>query len=262
MKKYTLILLLLSLTCLSCEEIIDVDLQDASPVLVAEGSIMLNGLCNIRLTYTSDYFDSTSSPVEENAIISISDSENRSEILEYEGDGFYSGNTISGLPGHTYTLTISTGNSQYTAQSRLFSRPEILQLDYEMLDIPHYYTDTIFTMKVAIVDDRFEENYYMFRYYRNGEMLNDFYSTYSDRLIAHDTIVYSEYSLAFYRGDTVQVELFAIDEGVYRYFNLVNDVLFSAMSSSTPFNPASNFTPNILGYFMAASSDSQSIIID
>ncbi|MGM0665898.1 MAG: DUF4249 family protein [Bacteroidota bacterium] len=262
MKKYKFIFLVLSLTCLSCEEVIDVDLKDASPVLVAEGSIILNDVCNMRLTYTSDYFDSTSVPVEENAIISISDSEERSEILEYIGEGFYRGNIITGLPGHTFTLTISTGNKQYTARSSLYSKPELLQLDYEMLDIPHYYRDTIYTVKTAIVDDLFEENYYMFRYYRNGEMLNDFYSTYSDRLITHDTIVYSEYSLAFYRGDTVRVELYSIDQGVYNYFNLVNDVLFSAMNSSTPFNPASNFSPDILGYFMAASFDSQSIIID
>ncbi|MEE4215250.1 MAG: DUF4249 family protein [Bacteroidales bacterium] len=262
MKKYILIFLVLSTACLSCEEIIDVDLQDASPVLVAEGSIILNDVCNMRLTYTSDYFDSTSVAVEENAIISISDSEERSEILEYMGEGYYRGNIITGLPGHTFTLTISTGNEQYTARSSMYSKPELLQLDYEMLNIPHYYTDTIYTVKTAIVDDLFEENYYMFRYYRNGEMQNNFYSTYSDRLITHDTIVYSEYSLAFYRGDTVHVELYAIDQGVYNYFNLVNDVLFSAMNSSTPFNPASNFSPGILGYFMAASFDSQSIIID
>lgn len=262
MKKYILILLVLSLACLSCEEIIDVDLQDSSPVLVAEGSIMLNGTCNIRLSYTSDYFDSNAQPVEESARISISDSEERSEILEYTGEGYYKGNIITGLPGHTYTLTINTGSREYRARSSMHSKPELLQLDYEMLDIPHYYTDTIYTIKSAIVDDLFEENYYMFRYYRNGEMLNDFYSTYSDRLISHDTVVYSEYSLAFYHGDTVRVELFSIDQGVYNYFKLVNDVLFSAMNSSTPFNPASNFSPNILGYFMAASRDSQTIIID
>jgi len=246
---------------MACEEVIDINLNNASPVLVAEGSILLNDICRVRLSYTSDYFDSDLPLAEENAVISISDSENRSEVLEHQGEGFYQGNIIKGLPGQVYSLRIRAGNKDYLARSSLNSQPELLLLDYEQLDIPHYYHDTIFTVKIAIVDDRHEENYYLFRYYRNGEMLKDYYSTYSDRFLAADTIVYSEYRLDFYRGDTVRVELYAIDQAIYNYFNLVNDVLFSAMSSSTPFNPSSNFSPGILGYFMAASFDSESIII-
>jgi len=263
MRRVLIILLSLSIYIfISCEEVIDVNLNDTSPVLVAEGSIMLNDVCHIRLSYTSDYFNSDSASIEENAIISIADSEERSEILEYNGAGYYSGNTITGLPGHIYTLTINVNNREYSARSALNSKPVLLQLDYEQLDIPHYYEDTIYTIKSAIVDDRFEENYYLFRYYRNGEMLNDYYSTYSDRFISADTVVYSEYRLDFYRGDTVRVELYAIDQGIFNYFNLVNDVLFSAMSSSTPFNPTSNFSPGILGYFMASSFDSETIVIN
>ncbi|MDT8402144.1 MAG: DUF4249 family protein [Bacteroidales bacterium] len=262
MKGAYMIILSIVLACMSCEEIIDINLNDAAPVLVAEGSILLNDICRVRLSYTSDYFDSDLPLPEENAVISIADSENRSEVLENLGGGFYEGNIIKGLPGHTYTLSISAGSKDYLARSTLNRQPELLLLDYEQLDIPHYYNDTIFTIKSAIVDDIHAENYYLFRYYRNDEMIRGYYSTYSDRFLSADTIVYSEYRLDFYRGDTVRVELYAIDKAIYTYFNLVNDVLFSAMSSSTPFNPSSNFSPGILGYFMAASFDSESIIIN
>lgn len=260
--KRMLIVTILVLALVACEEVIDINLNDASPALVAEGSILLNDVCHVRLSYTSDYFNSEEQPPEENAVISISDSENRSEILDHLGGGYYKGNVIMGLRGHTYTLRINTGGTEYVARSTLNRQPELLQLDYEQLDIPHYYQDTIYTIKSAIVDDRHIENYYLFRYYRNGDMIRDYFSTYSDRFLATDTIVYSEYRMDFYRGDTVKVELYAIDEGMYKYFNLVNDALFSAMISSTPFNPASNFEPLIPGYFMAASVDSDSIIID
>ncbi|MEA1886417.1 MAG: DUF4249 family protein [Bacteroidota bacterium] len=262
MKKAFFIIFITSFVAISCEEVIDINLNDSSPRLVAEGSILYNSVCNVRLTYTSNYFDTTGATVEENAIITISDSEERSEVLEYTGEGNYRGDVITGLPGHIYTITITVSNNEYQAQSSLHHHPTLLKLIYEELEIPHYTEKTIYTIKSLIVDDRYHENYYLFRYYRNGEMLNDYYSTYSDRFIQSDTVLYSDYMLDFYRGDTVKVEFYAIDRKVYNYFNLVNDVLFSPMNSSTPFNPASNFTGGILGYFMAASFDSKTIIID
>lgn len=261
MKKALFIILITSFIAMSCEEVIDVNLNESSPSLVAEGSILYNSLCNVRLTYTSSYFDTAGYAFEDEAIITISDSEERSEVLEYTGEGNYRGDAIKGLPGHTYTMSITVGNNEYQAQSKLNPPPTLLQLKYEELDIPHYTEKTIYTIKSLIVDDRYQENYYLFRYYRNNEMLNDHYSTYSDRFIQSDTVAYSDYMLHFHAGDTVKVELYAIDREVYNYFNLVNDVLFSAMNSSTPFNPSSNFSGDILGYFMAASFDSETIII-
>ncbi|MFO7853522.1 MAG: DUF4249 family protein [Bacteroidota bacterium] len=262
MKKALYIILITSFIAISCEEVIDVNLNESSPSLVTEGSILYNSLCNVRLIYTSSFFDTAGYAFEDEAIITISDSEERSEVLEYIGEGNYRGNVITGLPGHTYTMSITVGDNEYRAQSKLNLHPTLLQLKYEELEIPHHTEKTIYTIKSLIVDDRYHENYYLFRYYRNGEMLNDHYSTYSDRFIQSDTVAYSDYMLHFYGGDTVKVELYAIDREVYNYFNLVNDVLFSARNSSTPFNPSSNFSGDILGYFMAASLDTKTIIID
>ncbi|MBS0010428.1 MAG: DUF4249 domain-containing protein [Bacteroidales bacterium] len=262
MKRLPFIILLVSFAVLSCEEVIDVNLNDSSPVLTVEGLILLNSACSVRLAYTSSYFDEGPPVPEEDAIISVSDSEERGEVLEHLGKGIYRGNIIAGLPGHTYTLVISSGDKEYRASSKLHSRPELLKLEYEELDIPHYYEETIYSVRNVMVDDPFSENYYLLMHYRNGSLLNDHYSTYSDRFLNTDTLVYTDFRLNFYRGDTVKVELYAIDQGVYNYFNLVNDMLVSAFSSSTPFNPESNFGSGIMGYFMAASFDSKTIIID
>ena len=255
-------MIIVALTGISCEEVININLNDSSPELVAEGIIEIHSPCTVSLSYTSNYFDTLSAIPEEDAVITISDSEERSEVLDHLGNGIYRGNIIHGLPGHTYTLSISAGNNEYQARSLLYSYPKLINLEYEKLYIPHYTENTIYSVKCIIVDDSYNENFYLFRYYRNGEMINDYFSTYSDRFLVEDTVVYTDFRLDFYKGDTVKVELFAIDEGVYNYFNLVNDVLFSSMRSSTPFNPASNFSNGLLGYFMAASSDRETIIIN
>lgn len=245
----------------SCEEVIDVDLKTSGPALVAEAAIMLDSLALVKLVYTSSYFDTAATVVEADAMVSISDDEGRSEVLGYRGKGVYSGNLLRGRKDTEYTLSISAGDISYSGRSYLNSKPEILKLEYEKLDIPHFTEEAIYSLMVVTTDNPGIDNYYMLRFYRNGELMNDYYSLFNDRYLTADTIGYKDYRLDFYRSDTVKVELYAIDRGVYNYFNLVNDVLFSAMRSSTPFNPESNISGGILGYFMAASFDSDSIII-
>ncbi len=245
----------------SCEEIIDVDLNTSEPVLVAEAAILLDSLAEVKLVYTSSYFDTAGTVVEAGAQVNIANDSGMSEALEYMGEGVYRGNFIRGKENTEYTLNISTGSKSYSGRSYLNSQPEILKLEYEKLDIPHYTEEPVYALLTVIRDNPGSDNYYMLRYYRNGEIVNDYYSKYSDRFLRTDTIVYTDYRINFYRTDTVRVELYAIDHDVYNYFNLVNDVLFSAMNSSTPFNPKSNISGGILGYFMAASLDSDSIII-
>ena len=261
MKKYMPLILLLAISLSSCEEVIDVRLAGSAPVLVAEGSILHDSVCSIKLTYTSNYFDTARYVPEENARVSLMSDDERFEILEYQGEGLYQGNIIRGKPGFEYTLNISAGGNEYQAVSLLNPRPELLHIAYEILDVPHFSGETIYTIKNVIIDKTPEESYYLLKYHRNGKILNDYFSTYNDTYLKADTIVYSDYRLDFYRTDTVKVDLYAIDRATYIYFNLVNDVLFSSMSASTPYNPSSNFSGDILGYFMAASVDSETIII-
>ncbi|MFP4488170.1 MAG: DUF4249 domain-containing protein [Bacteroidales bacterium] len=261
MRRYFSILFITALSLGSCEEVIDIDLNTSEPALVARAEIIQDSTAKVKLTYTGSYFDTTGAGIEEAAMVSIDDNSGRSETLEYTGEGVYRGNIIRGKENSEYTLNISTGDRLYSGRSYLNSKPEILKLEYEKMDIPHYMERNIYSLTTVITDDPGNDNYYMLRFYRNGELMNDYYPIFSDRYLEADTIGYKDYRLDFYRTDTVRVELYAIDNGVYNYFNLVNDVLFSAMSSSTPFNPESNISGGILGYFMASSFDSDSIII-
>ena len=246
----------------SCEEVIDVNLGDSKPVLVSEAIILKDSVCKVNLSYTYSYFDPSPSPAEENAGILLRDDAGRSESLEHIGNGYYKGNILTGEEGRNYTIDLNIEGRQYIASSELNRKPEIIDLDYEVLSIPHNTDgETIYSLKTVFKDKPDEDNYYLFRFYRNNEMLNDYFSTYSDGLLRADTLTFNDFRLGFYRNDTVKVELYAIDEALYNYFSRVNEVLFSAMSSSTPYNPQYGFTESLMGYFMAASFDSRTIII-
>jgi hypothetical protein len=46
----------------SCEEVVQIDLNSANPVVVVEGNISINNVCNLKLNYTSDYFNNDTLP--------------------------------------------------------------------------------------------------------------------------------------------------------------------------------------------------------
>ncbi|HKL66818.1 MAG TPA: DUF4249 domain-containing protein [Bacteroidales bacterium] len=262
MRSSLYILFLLVIISTSCEEIIDVDLSDSEPVLVSEALILKDSVCKVNLSYTYSYFNPSASPAEENAEIVLSDDAGRSEMLYHQGNGYYKGNTLTGDEGRIYTIGINIEDREYSGSAELNRKPEIVGLDYEILSIPHNTDiEPIYSVKTVFKDRSDEDNYYLFRFYRNNEMINDYFSTYGDQLLRADTLTFSDFRMDFYRNDTVRVELYAIDEALYSYFSRLNDVLFSAMSSSTPYNPQYGFSEDIMGYFMAASFDSQTIII-
>ena len=80
----------------SCEEVIEVDLNSASPVLVADGLIVKDSVSWIRLSYTTDYFNSTQPAWVSDARVVLHDDAGNSELLNYYGNGLYKGSGLKG----------------------------------------------------------------------------------------------------------------------------------------------------------------------
>ncbi len=64
-------------------------------------------------------------------------------------------------------------------------------------------------------------------------------------------------------GDTITVELLSIDKATYDYFNTLSDILTSdrAATSLSPANPITNLSNGPLGYFVAYTVDTKSIVM-
>lgn len=261
----SLFALLVLLTITSCEEVIELDLNSASPVVVAEGYMEKDSVCQVRLTYTTDYFHDESPLVIEDATVSIANNFGESEILVYQSDGVYSGDTLRGSVLTDYTATIETGGQLYTGSSSLMPVPEIISITYEEagfgLTKPGEETPLVLT--ISLRNDQTLPDNYMLKFKQNGAAAGDSFQLLTDRYTSSaEEVQYNSMMLQFYPGDTVYVEIYAIDEETYRYYSQLNDAIGGGMAlSSTPYNPASNLGNNLLGYFMARSRSDSTFIL-
>ena len=112
MKKLLFILFLGTLA--SCEEVIELELENSEPRLVVEGTISEGELATIQLTLTSDYFDDINPQVVENATVSITDVQlGQTEGLIHVGNGVYQGQTIVGQMSKEYRLEVRYNGVDY-----------------------------------------------------------------------------------------------------------------------------------------------------
>ena len=248
----------------SCEEVIEIDLNSSNPVLVAEGQMVKDSTVWIKLSYTRDYFTNEETVFEEKATVVITNSNNTSEILSYTGNGMYKGVTMIGEVGEKYNVDITTEKGMSSAGSKLFEPSEI----YDIKVIESNFqrpggSKTTYSLEVKFKDVSIDENFYLMKVYVDEKL--ESYVLADDKIfIANDTITFPLIHLSFSLYDEVIIKLHTVDEDAYRYYSqladLTNDVNGPG-GSSTPFNPASNFGKDVMGYFAAWSFVSDTVII-
>lgn len=120
MKRIFLVLLFIG-SLLSCEEVVEVDLNTSEPRLVVEASINLleNGSSNstVKLTTTAPFFDSQI-PLVTDATVTITDNNGVIFPFTYTSGGIYVSGLIPVL-GNTYDLEIIHEGETYTASEEL-----------------------------------------------------------------------------------------------------------------------------------------------
>ncbi len=277
MKPYILVLIVLSSLFFSCEQVVDIDLNEVAPAIVIEGRVLKDSLAWVQVRQTTSYFHPDTQQCICNAVVTIREDENTPDTLVHELRGTYRSTALRGKERSTYHLRVTYGNEIYEAEAYLNETPRIYSLtqrsfgsfgsfgDSSGLDFGGgVFPDTIpYFLFVDLYEDQDTENFYMFEYCANGELISGIYNVGSDENARGDTLSYSPGPRAlFYPGDTVSVRVHAIDEGVYTYFDQLNDALNSnSFFSSTPYNPLSNISNGALGYFAAMSADCDTTVI-
>lgn len=237
----------------ACEEVIDIDLNSSNPVLVAEGVIDNESPAWIRLSYTSDYFDTEQATIEENATVVISDNVGNSETLEYIADGLYQGSEMIGTSNKEYIITIQKDDGEFNATSKLYQPSEFISVTFEKNENIKPGQDETYVITIIFKDDLSVRNYYLFKFHTSGEAETNSYYLVDDYYYENaGEIEYSPLRINFELGDEVIIELYSIDEDAYIYYSELNDIGGGGMlGSSTPYNPKSNFGSEVLGYFTA-----------
>jgi hypothetical protein len=257
----------------SCsEEVITVDLNDAAPKIVIEGILADQGEpCTVKISESGDFYNPSVFPPVTGATITLLDSEGNRETLAETEAGLYRGNSLLGVEGRTYTLTVEDGGNIYEAASTLMHAVDIDSLTYYFEDDADIHNDDFedwdegFVFSCHFTYNEIEGRYHRIKLTLNGELLQDIFMV-PDWNEDGDSVEYEFWNYLFEKNDTMSVELLSIDTAVYDYFSTLNAVLLSGDSghvfSTIPDNPVTNFTGGALGYFAAYSVRSQTVVFD
>ena len=277
MKLSPFILSLIALILITgCDEPIELDTQQLPPLLVVEGLLTDRPEKNyVKLTTTVAFYDTIKPPAVNNATVKISGSDGTTvNLLNYSGantdsTAFYLPETpFSALPFVNYTLEITHDGKTYTAEDMM--RPT-MDLDSLTSEVDEWYKswepeDDRFYRLTLFADEPDETvDYYMFRFYRNHAIERRFET---DIYIVEDfalTDMANGVPLPIYYAldDTAVVELYNISRQAHVYYTDLQFVLGNdgGMFSPPPANPKTNISNDALGYFMVASLQSDTLII-
>lgn len=263
LKKY--IIIALGMVLISCEDVIDVDLDTAPPKLVVDASIdwvkNTNGSQQkIKLSTSTGYY-SVNFPTVSGASVIVTNSANTSfNFIENSGTGEYICNNFVPVIGETYTLTINLNGETYTATDKMIGAPKIedniLQnneggMGGDEIELTYYYQD-----------NPAESNYYIFSN-KNPHIAFPEYQVENDENNngGLTPVYYSNKDLK--QGEVVNIKLYGINKRYYDYFRKILNASggdtgpFSTTPSSV-FGNISNKTNSAntpFGYFRLSEVD-------
>lgn len=251
---YSILFAVTLFTCIfvSCTKTINVNLNDADPQLIIEGKVLDGpGPYFVKLSKSVNFNESNNFPPISGAIISITDqTAQHSDELTETAPGTYATNSLVGVPGHIYQLSVNVEGKNYSSTSQMPQRVALDSVTFQQLNI--FGDESIFAVS-NFKDPVNVKNYYTFVEYINGKQYTKATFVFDDRLsdgrqIAQELFTDSAY---IQRGDTVVLQMNGVDKGVYHYFNTL--LMAGDPQAGTPANPVSNITGDkkALGYFSA-----------
>src|SRR5690606_12002890 len=213
MARKIILILILTCVCISCEDVIDVDLETSEPRLVVEASInwMKNTTGNvqqIKLSKTTPYFDPFVIPAN-GAIVTITDEDsNIFEFTEIEMTGIYETQNFLPVLNKPYYLKIEYDGETYTGNEVLMPVVEIEDAEQDVA--PGFSEDEI-EIKAYFTDPADTEDYYLYSFEVHNKYTLD---VYKDEFFNGNRI-FAYYSNELEPGDEVIIHGYGISERYY-----------------------------------------------
>jgi len=285
---YKLLILatLLSAVLYSCEDVIEVDLNDENLDLISVEAYVDNRPTDnvyVKLQRTLPVDNSQQNPPINNAIVEISDNEDYSNsvvLSEVNNSGIYvlPGNiTYPTLPDKTYYLRITTSDGVQITASDYMKKVETL--DSVKVNLSARGDFNFLAVFISSQETPGEGDYYKWDIYINNHLLYEAWnmSFASDELVDGNYIYDFEIFTDFYEddedkilrvGDTIYVEQLSISAPIYDfYLGMVNQAFAGNPFSVPPANVKGNLTSSdnkhVLGFFSTRDvSPGNRVIID
>lgn len=264
-----ILLILMSVIIIGCEEIIEIDLNSASPQIIIEANLTNTINRNfVTITESTDFYNPNTYKTISNAEVIIKENDGTNYILEEISPGNYKNLALLASKEKEYSIEVNYNNINYKASSYVPNTLEIDSLSYKLESRP-FNDKKRLELHVYFKDNPEIENYGRFIVYKNSEKINRIF-LYSDRLTNGNMIDYFFFNFdekeEFRSGDEIWVELQSFDEQTYLYFNTLRKALARSsggpFGSTAPANPTNNWTNDALGYFSAFTFSSDRLILE
>jgi hypothetical protein len=254
----------------SCTKVIDVDLNSSDPQIVVEAKISDDATekPEVRVNQSVNFDQTNVFPAVKNATITLLDqTDNVKDTLKETTSGVYQSLKMTGKTGHTYVLTIKTGNKTLTSTATIPRKVTLIDIEMRSQSL---FGNTSYLTIPKFVDPKGIGDNYRFILSVNGKLKNDI-AVLSDELsdgAPNGRPIFrgaqsDDTKDGFLKvGDTIQLEMQCIDKGVYDYFNTLSGGGGGPGGGATPANPVSNVKGGgVLGYFSAHTKQIKSVVI-
>ena len=239
--KLFIVLLIASFSVISCEEVVNVDLDTAAPKLVIDASIKwekgtTGSVQKIKLTTTTGYY-STTIPVATGATVTVTNTTFSTPVtyqfIENGQTGEYISNNFKPVIGSVYDLTVIYKGETFTSTSTFMASPVILSTEQSIK--PGIEGKDVYEIKFYFQDNPSEDNFYLI----GAKNKNIAYPEYG---VLTDEFSQGNEMFAFYRddklekGEKIEFSLQGITE---KYSNYMSKLLSIAGSDGgNPFATA------------------------
>lgn len=236
-------LLILSLT--SCEDVIDIEVQNGQERLVVEASLDWEkgtdgNLQTIRLTKSSPYFETSITLIVTGATVTV-ENLNTGSIFNFidQNNGNYTTTNFQPIIGDNYQLYIETNGEVYTANETMTSVAPITDVFQSRDD---GFSDEELEVHIVFTDPIQEGDNYLFKFQKEGDLLPTFENA-EDEFVNGNEIDWwfeieeddMEGQDPFAPGDVVSIEMYGISRAYYDYIKILIEQMDGAgLFASTP----------------------------
>jgi hypothetical protein len=253
------ILLFTTTIMVGCEKIVDLKLDNATPIVVIDASINdLNENQIVKISKTYNFTEPNRFNGVGGAVVVLTTPEGNSINYTETSPGIYQTIKMKGIPGKRYRLDVSLEGETYTAYSTMPSKVTLDSLTFKKFNFFGKENDYL---AVNYNDPAGINNQYRYILKVKGVIEEDKVNEdrFNDGNKVSDVIFYDVNDLV--AGDKLDVEFQCIDRNVYRYFYSLGQNNGSGGPPVSPSNPVSNFSNNALGIFNAHTSSKLSVVI-
>jgi hypothetical protein len=274
----TILLTLLALTAISCEDKVELDLPAGDTFLVVEGWISNEqGPYHVNLTYTQPYFESALAPRASGATVFLRDDQGLEALLIETAPGVYT-YPDSGVVGRSYYIEINLEEgSRYRSNPELLREPVAIEEIFWRVseDGPSEFLqqepDQIYEVLINTFEPEGLGDNYRWRTYVNGFFKNnpfDIFVTNDDFVDGNAIVNFDPTGDLFFLNDTVTIVQESISRQALEFLQLMqSQTAFVGGPFDTPPAPIPSNVLNLddakrnaRGYFGAVGRDRATVV--